>query len=188
MKKVLLMAMALTLCAGAASADHFGLYSDIAGTSCVLAAPPVGPPGFAVYVVHKFNAGAGAAQFKVNDTTGFFATSQATIAGLALGTWNTDWSIAYGAACLQGDLKIADLNFLYFGTALSCATSMEIAPAPTAPIPGAITLVGCGGEFEAATGGRVYFGPTGNTCVDPSGCDPTGVAETTWGGVKALYR
>ncbi|MCI0452190.1 MAG: hypothetical protein L0Z51_07340 [Candidatus Latescibacteria bacterium] len=188
MKKVLMMALALTMCAGAASADHFGLYSDVAGTSCVLAAPPVGPPGFGVYVVHKFNAGAGAAQFRVTDTTGFFATTQSTIAGLALGTWNDDWSIAYGAACLQDDLNIATLNFLYFGGPLACNTNLAIDPAPTSPIPGAISLVDCGGGFKAATGGRMYFGVTGDSCVDPTGCDPLGVAETTWGGVKALYR
>ncbi len=188
MKKVLMMAMALTLCAGAASADHFGLYSDLAGTSCVLAAPPAGPPGFGVYVIHKFNAGGGASQFKVIDTTGFFATSQSTIAGLQLGTWNTDWSIAYGNACLTGDLNIATLNFLYFGSPLSCGNLLEIAPAPTSPVPGAISLVACDGSFEAATGGRMYFGPQGNTCVAPTGCDPNATAETTWGGVKALYR
>jgi hypothetical protein len=184
-----MLAMALTLCAGAASADHFGIYATNDGLDCALENAPVGPPGLSVYIIHKFNAGAGAAQFRVVDTSGYFATTQSTIAGLALGSWNTDWSIAYGAACLQGDLLIATLNFLNFGTPTSCpANGLTIADAPTSPVPGAIALVNCGGDFETGSGGTLYLGPNAASCVAPTGCDPSAVSQTTWGGVKALYR
>jgi hypothetical protein len=188
MKRFRIILAVILLSAPIAHADDITTYADVAGTSCALTNVPVGPPGFSVYVIHKFNGGAGAAQFKVNDTTGFFATSQTTIAGLALGAWNIDWSIAYGAACLTGDLHIATLNFLYFGgTTFTCQNSLETMPAPTSPVPGEIAIVNCAGGFEAATGGVLNFGPGSDAC-DPTFCGVNPVAEKTWGGIKALYR
>jgi hypothetical protein len=187
MKRFRIIIAVNLLSARIAHADDITTYADVTGTDCVLNTVPVGPPGFSVYVIHKFNAGAGAAQFKVNDTTGFFATSQTTIAGLALGAWNVDWSIAYGAACLTGDLHIATLNFLYFGgTTFTCQNSLETMPAPTSPIPGVIAIVNCAGEFEPATGGSLFFGPDGDACDFLCGVNP--VDEKTWGGIKAMYR
>jgi hypothetical protein len=183
-----MLAMALTLCAGTASADHFGIYTANDGLDCALEVVPTGVP-FGVHVIHKFNAGAGAAQFRVVDTTGFLALNQTTIAGLALGAWNTDWSIAYGAACLQGDLLIATLNFLSLGGVVSCpANGLSLLDAPTSPVPGSIALVNCGGDFETGSGGTLWVGANAQTCVSPTGCDPSAVSQTTWGGVKALYR
>ncbi|HXV14281.1 MAG TPA: hypothetical protein VEC56_08740, partial [Candidatus Krumholzibacteria bacterium] len=156
MRKFLTVMIAV-VCAGSASADHIGLYRDPAGQYCALQSPPVGPPPFALYVIHRFNAGASGSQFRVLDTTGFFATTQSTI-GPTLGTWNTDWSISYGG-CLIGDLQIATLNFLYFGTPLLCTNWMGIHPAPTSAIVGEIIYANCAQEFETATGGRIWFGP-----------------------------
>lgn len=186
MKKVLLMTLALTLCASAALADHIGVYQDQGGTNCVMTQFVPFPATNAMYIVHKFNPGATAAQFKVADTSGMIPASQTT-PFLALGTWNTDLSLAYGG-CLIGDVVLMTLNFYVTAPPATCAQTLEIVPAPTTPVPGSIALVDCAtpsGNLKPASGGRMFFV---NGCVDPSACNPVGVSSTTWGGIKALYR
>jgi hypothetical protein len=189
MRKSLTLLFAWVLCAGSASADHIGLYRDPIGYYCALQNPPVGPPGFSLYVVHKFNAGATGSQFKVEDASGFFPTTQSTITGVSLGTWNTDWSIAYGA-CLSGDVPVATLNFMYFGTPpLLCAHWMRITPAPTSAIPGSVITVNCSQGVEPASSAGIWFGP--GAISGPHGecwCATVATREATWGSVKALYR
>jgi hypothetical protein len=46
----------------------------------------------------------------------------------------------------------------------------------------------CDFTFEVASGGIMFVGPAAGDCVPPTGCDPVPVAESTWGGIKALYR
>ncbi len=191
MKKILLMTLALTVCAGATMADHFGLCTDEAGTDCTLSTL-VGPPANnTFYVIHHFNAnGATAAQFKINDLSGLFAASQQTTF-LAIGTWNTDLSLAYGS-CLLGDIIAIQLNFFWFGNPISgCNNTLEVAAAPTSPLPGEIATVEC--DFEtvtSATGGSGWVSTDGSAENCPVSCcnsvNPT--QENTWGGIKALYR
>jgi len=187
MKKVLMMALALTMCASAASADHIGVYGDNAGGACWLTGL-VAPPGSNnFYVIHKFNVGSTASQFRVNDTSGLFATTQIFPAGyLTIGTWNTDLSIAYGG-CVIGDHVVATLSFLWFGAPVNCGQTLAIVPAPTTPIPGEVALVDCAqpsGNLETATAGTGYLLPG---CVTGS-CDPTAAQTSTWGQIKSLYR
>lgn len=190
MKKVLLMTLALMVCAGAAMADHIGLYSDQAGLSCALVALAPPPANNSVYMIHKFNAnGSTAIQFKVTDASGlFFANAQFPAAFLTIGTWNSDLSVAYGS-CLIGDVAVGTLNFFWFGTPITgCNNTLTIEAAPTSPIPGQIATVECDLQTTTAiTGGRLWVGATAATC--PGGaCDPLAAQENTWGGVKALYR
>lgn len=187
MKKVLMLALALTMCAGAASADHIGIYGDQAGGNCWLTGL-VAPPGSnSFYVVHKLNVGSTASQFRVNDTSGLFATTQTFPAGyLTIGTWNTDLSIAYGG-CVIGDHVVATLSFLWFGAPANCGQTLAIVPAPTSPIPGEVALVDCAvpsGNLETATAGTGYLLPG---CVTGS-CDPNAATTSTWGQIKSLYR
>ena len=191
MKKVLLMTLALMVCASAAMADHVGTYSDQSGTSCVLTtlAPP--PTNNSVYIIQKFNAnGATAIQFKVNDATSglFFANATYNAAFLVLGTPQTDLSIAY-TSCLVGDVLCATLNYFWFGAPITgCGATVGVGPAPTSPIPGEIATVECDlATVTALTGGQLWVGPGAGDC--PGGpCDPLAAQENTWGGVKALYR
>jgi hypothetical protein len=187
MKKVLMMALALTMCAGAASADHIGIYGDPAGNQCWLSTLSGPPASNNFYVVHKLNAGSTASQWKVNDTSGLFPTTQIAPAGyLTIGTWNTDMSIAYGG-CVIGDHVILTLSFLWFGAPANCNQTLALVPAPTSPIPGEVALVDCAqpsGNLETATAGTGYNLPG---CVTGS-CDPNATASTTWGQIKSLYR
>jgi len=186
MKKVLLMTLALMVYASVVLADHIGVYEDQGGTNCVKTQFAAFPTPNPVYIVHKFNPGATAAQFKVNDTSGFIAASQVT-PYLMLGTWNVDVSLAYGG-CVVGDHVLMTLNFYVLAAPTSCAPGLEIVPAPTSPVPGSIALVDCAvpsGNLKTATGGRMAFFAG---CIDPLACNPTAAVSTTWGGIKALYR
>lgn len=186
MKKVLLMTLALMVCAMPALADHIGTYADVAGTSCVMTQFAPFPTPNNMYIVHKFNPGSTASQFKVNDTTGFIASSQVT-PYLSIGTWNVDLSLAYGG-CVVGDHLLMTLSFFVVTPPATCGGTLDIVPAPTSPVPGAVALVDCAtpsGNLKTATGGRMFFVAG---CIDPSACNPTGTLNTTWGGIKALYR
>lgn len=189
MKKILMMTLALTVCASGAMADHVGLYSDPAGVDCTLNTLAPAPGNNAVYIVHKFNAGATAVQFRTIDASGlFFASAVFPAAFLTLGTWNQDLSVAYGG-CLIGDIAVGTLNFFWFGTPIAgCNNTLELAAAPTSPIPGEIAKVEC--DFETVTpmtGGKLWIGSGADECVGGS-CDPLATQENTWGGIKALYR
>ncbi len=186
MKKVLLMASALTLVASVALAAHIGVYEDQGGNNCIKTQFAAFPTPNNMYIVHKFNLGSTASQFKVNDTTGFIASSQST-PYLSIGTWNTDLSLAYGG-CVVGDHVLMTLSFFVVAPPAACSAQLVIVPAPTSPVPGAVALVDCAtpsGNLFTATAGTMYFV---NGCVDPTACNPTATESKTWGGVKALYR
>ncbi len=186
MKKVLLIAMAITLCAGAAMADHLGIYTDQVATACTFSGPyPAAPATVDLYVVHRFSAGAKGSDFKVVDASGLIPASQ-TLLGtpqyLALGAWNTGWVIGY-AFCYNGDIPVAKLSFYAFAPPADCA-SISIAADPNAA-QGEPLAIDCSDAENIATGGVFHFNPNG-TCTDCG--EPNATQESTWGKVKALYR
>ena len=205
MKKILLMTLALMACAGAAMADHIGVYADTQGFWCEVStlAPP--PANNSVYVIHKFNGnGSSALQFKVLDNSGlFFANASFNPSFLVLGTYNTDLSISY-TQCLFGDVLVGTLNFFWFGNPISgCNNTLIVVAAPTSPIPGEIATVECDfATLTPASGGALFFTKSGletialpvampartASCECASLCCTIATEENTWGGVKALYR
>ena len=185
MKKVLVTSLAIMLCASGAMADSIGVYSETGGAdgNCALTTL-VPPPGAnTLYIVHKLNEGSTAAQFKVNDLSGLFPANQTTTF-LTLGTWNVDLSVSYGG-CVSGEIVIMNLIFLWFGTPTTgCNNRLDVVAAPTSPIPGEIATVEC--DFATVTpaaGLSGYVGPGSGAC-----CPVIATEESTWGGVKALYR
>jgi hypothetical protein len=185
MKKVLMITLALTLCASAAFADHEGTYSDTAGMSCTLTNFVPFPGQTSAYVVHKNNSGATASQFAVIDASGL-AFAGFTSPYLTIGTL-ADLSVAYGG-CLAGDLMIVQINWFALPGTFTCDNKVSLAPAPTSPLPGEIAIADCNFQYRSSTGGVLWVGPDAEACKGPSPCDPVPVAETTWGGIKALYR
>ena len=185
MKKVLLMTVALMVCASATmAADRIGIYSDTGGGACALTTLLPPPANNSLYIIHKFNGnGSSASQFKVNDLSGLFAASQTTNF-LVLGTWNTDLSVSYGG-CVIGDINVMTLNFLWFSNPISgCNNTLTVVAAPTSPIPGEVATVECDfATLTPATGGRAWVGSTANEC-----CIDIATEENTWGGIKALYQ
>jgi hypothetical protein len=185
-----MMTLALVLCSGAAFADHVGVYADATGLSCALLNPAPFPGTNTFYVVHKFNpSGATAGQFKVQDNSGLFKSGQVLTPGyLILGDWFVDVSIAYGA-CIVGDHVLGQLNYFWTGSVGTCATTIEILPAPGSPVPGQVAFVDCAlpsGNLRSGTGGRAFYGANTDAC--PAGCGEVATHDATWGSIKALYR
>jgi hypothetical protein len=193
MKHILLLALALTASADAARGDCFAIFADTPGYTCYLNTLAELPGNNTAYVIHKLNAGSTASQFKVLDKSGLFPTTQQT-PYLALGTWNTDLSLAYGG-CVIGEHVLMTLNFLWFGEPMTgCTHTLDVVAAPTSPIPGSIAVVDCAvpfGNIVVGYGGwSFYVRSDSQTCFQGCGCDDfhTPVDAATWGSVKALYR
>ncbi len=178
MKKVLLLALAIMMIAPYAMADHIGVYSDQAGTTCEFAATAIGP--VTLYVVHK-TTGTTGSQFKVVNTMDW--TFNAAVLGgyLAIGDAFTDLSLAYGG-CLAGpDLAVVSLSGFSFPLPGKLCGTLEIVPAPNKP---GVISVDCTFAELVATAGILTFNNDG-TCP----CEqPNATEESTWGKVKSLYR
>ena len=192
MKRLLTISLGILVLAGAARGDCIGIYADTRGLECHLNLVQF-PGTNSLYIVHQLNAnGTMASQFKVEDASGLFPTSQ-TSPYLTIGTWNTDLSIAYGS-CVLGDHVLMTLNFYWFGNAIiGCGNTLGVAPAPTSPIPGQIVVVNCLPSHDpqpAYSGRDFYVQSVFLFCIPPCGCGDfhISVDAATWGSVKALYR
>jgi hypothetical protein len=163
-----------------AQVGKLGVYSDTAGNSCNItdAAPAIVP----VYVVHKFDPGEGAtaARFKLQTTNVTMSPVGASSPFAVLGTWDTGVSIGYGS-CQSAAVVIITINFFGSGTNPACGR-FDMVPDPFAPS-GTIQITNCDfGDVNVANGGSAIVNPNG-TCQ----CN-IAVNQSTWGGVKALYK
>ncbi len=180
MKRAMIIACCLVFGASMAfgQAGSIGVFSDVGATSCNF----VDTGGLVqVYLAHVFTDGATASQFKLDaplswthlgDTWNFTTVIGTSIAGV---------SVAYGA-CFTGPIALGVVNF--FGGAVAGCTFMSIIPDPGAPS-GQIEAVDCAlpdPNKLFPTGGGARINPDG-TCQ----CNVP-VQDTTWGGIKALYK
>lgn len=113
MKKVLMLTMCLTLCAGAAMADHIGLYAENTGLNCFKGV--WAPDGLSnnVFIIQKFNTGSTASEFKVMDTSNAPFTGMIVTAGyLATATDPfSGVSVAYQACIISSSVIVARLRY-----------------------------------------------------------------------------
>ena len=188
MKKVLLLTVCLAMWAGAATADHIGLYNEATGINCFRAAAwnPDGGSNF-VYVIQKFNTGSSGSEFMISNTSGApyssFTLGLATF--LTIGFPETGISVSYGQCMAAASFVIIRLRYAddeLLGLAPTPCGRMDVVEDPGA-VPPVRQTADCNSFPHPATGGSFYWG-TG--C--PSCADPTATEATTWGGVKALYR
>jgi hypothetical protein len=186
MKKVLILAMALTMCASMAFAQGgvIGCYTDLGLTSCEYTGAPGGV--VLVYVGHTLAPlGATASQFKVDDSAitdlKFGFTVSAGL--LSLGTYNTGIAISY-AGCLPTPLILGTIQYFDQGLTAACALILVV-PDP-AVVSGNIEVVDCAvvpTKLQGISADMVWDGTqTGcaSVCV-------VGTQETSWGGIKSLY-
>jgi len=169
-------------------ADRIGVYADVGGTNCSF-----NPAAFALqnlYVVHEVDGGAKVSKFKVNDLSGMTSTGASVQAPfLSIGTFPLGIEIAY-PTCQIGKIVIGTLGYFHQLEVMDCSRSVEIVAHPGSQVPGEVVVVDCGepfGAIEVAQGGRAWGG------TDPVACGdcyepPLATQESTWGGIKALYR
>ena len=181
MKKVLLLTLAIMICASMAfaQAGGIGLYLDNPGFSTcdyVDAAAALVP----VYVVHVYNPGATASQFMaVNGGHGCTFTGEIMAVPVSIGSTQTGLSASYGA-CIGGNVLIATMNYFCMGAAPPCSY-IEIVVDPAAPS-GTIEIIDCSFVKQIGVGSKMYFNPDGTcgTCGLPTN-------ESSWGQIKAIY-
>jgi hypothetical protein len=168
-------------------ADSAGVFADQTGTTCSF-----NPGAFqlvTLYLVLDTN-GATATKFKVNDAAGMTPTGSSVTAGfLSIGSYAAGIEIAY-PVCQNGKIVIGTLGYFHQLEVMDCSRSVEVAPHPGSQVPGEVVGVDCAlpfGNIEVLQGGRAWGGTDPVACGD---CfDPTvPTSESTWGGIKALYR
>ena len=152
MKKVLILALAITMVAGVAMADEISVFSDVSGSACTFNF--VGPNLYHAYVVHKTVAGATGSQFKVvNNIAGVAFSAQVMNGYLAIGDAFTDLSLAYGG-CLAGpNIACVDLSGAIFSAPAGNCQTLDVVAAPNKV--GILTVDCTFAEIPATTGAFV---------------------------------
>ena len=189
MKRLISIAILLSVWSGSALADHIGIYTDQAANDCVLTNLQLPPARNFFYIAHKFNpGGATAVHLKVADNSGLFFETAST-PYIATGTWNTDLRLAFGG-CVVGQHVLMTLNFLWFGQPMDgCAHTLHVVAGPLSPSPGEVVVLDCSqpnANVRPVSGGTARIVAQRDQCESP--CSPIPVSGRTWGGVKALYQ
>ena len=169
--------VALLVLPMSASADHVGIYNDANGTSCFLA----NPSGLvSVYIVHIYTLGTRGSQFTFQDQSGQLFLAAVPLDGsIPVGDPSTGIQVAY-SDCYVGHFAPFRLDYLITTPIVPCQNRLRILPYPGDTN---VMVVDCSLLFKPATGGEFVFGPP-----ECTGCSANPTAETTWGGVKALYK
>jgi hypothetical protein len=182
MKRSLLIAFCLVICAGMAfgQGGTLGLYSDTAGLDCNLwdVVPGIGT----YYVVHTGTSGATAVQFSAPKPACFLATYLADTAVFpaTYGDSQTGVIVAYNG-CYHSPIHV--LSILYFCQALTAPCCVYRALPDPSVSSGRIEVADCSFMLLFAAEGCAIVNPN-NSCP----CQGTPVEESTWGGIKALYE
>jgi hypothetical protein len=165
---------------------------DPTGVLCTIR--DTGPELKSLYVLHSYNVGMVASRFRIQSGPGVTMTyvSETHFFPETVGDTQTGISVCYGE-CTTGDLLIAKMDYLAFGTSDNCS-QMLVVPHPDAQ---SVEAIKCTGTPTRAFVQDMFVRSTGPCgCPDPHGfpgqaqlfgCKPIPVATTTWGAIKALY-
>lgn len=172
MKRSVLIALALTLCASMAFAQQSIMaFSDPGGASCEW--NDVGPGLQSVYVFHTNTTGATAGEWTLGSPPATWSyLGESSPFTLVIGNSLEGVSISY-QACLQNTFLLMTVNFFGSGLEQPC-TYFGIINAQ---------VIDCAQGRDFPPGGQGIVNP-----VDPDCLCNVPVAETTWGGIKALYK
>jgi hypothetical protein len=186
MKKVLILAMAIVMCAGLAFAQdggHIGLYSDVGYTDCNVDDSGALYTNVNVYVVHKDAVEGNTSEFAINRTWPTANPGTPDFGGnLTLGTIEGGIVITY-VGCKALPHLLATWPQFIFGQAPVCTQGMEVVASPLVVSgSGQIEVVDCNSTIHFATGGIL-------TVNGDESC-PCSVAtqESSWSRIKALYQ
>ncbi|MDH4036095.1 MAG: hypothetical protein OEX18_06695 [Candidatus Krumholzibacteria bacterium] len=169
--------------AAAQSYGYVTVYADASGASCTLLDDA--PRTFNVYVLHEDMYGIVGVDFRLAASDGFagtYVTEVITPPFLVLGDTQGGISFAY-TTCFVGSAVLATVTYAGSGTSAPCSYLQVVAHPDY--VQWGILVQNCYFDsFPAPTRGRLYVNPDGSCppwCVVPT-------RQTTWGGVKALYR
>lgn len=183
MKKILILAAAIVMCASLASAQtggHIGVYSDSPGYSdCNVVEQIYVTTTY--YVVHTTAAESNTSQFMAVPNFGpGFPGAISYLGNLNLGDLYTGVTITY-VGCKVLPHLLATVQHTNSALSAPCTVLMEIVPDP-ALASGQIETVDCDSNPHFATGGKLTA--NGNeTCPCVIGTE-----TTNWSKVKALYQ
>lgn len=182
MKRMLLIAVTITMSAGLAVAQHpgvIGIFSDSIGYDCDLWDTAPGPCEF--HVVHVNTGGAVASSFAAPRPQCFESTylNDGSVFAVTIGNSQTGISIAYGA-CLSGTFHILDMRFFCMGITQQCCMYRVLGdPSSYFSDP---EVVDCDLNTNMGWGWTSPINPNWECCCY---CGPT--EKSTWGKVKSLY-
>lgn len=183
MKKFVLTMIAVAAFAAPAAAQYgdISTYSDAAGTSCDVLDDTAPFKFIDTFLIHKHaDSGATGSTFGLT-LTGGTLTNPSFTWGSVVGLGTIDnLNVGY-PSCLSGDIYLAKVTWIGVGTSPPCS-HIQVIASTTTPIPGEIVVVDCAFGFQIGAGGTAIINPDVSCpCSVP-------VRETTWGGIKALYR
>ena len=181
MKRLLLFTFGALLIAGLAlgQAGSIMIFSYPAFSDCNI--NDYVPGLVTTYVVHMYTTGAMASQWRIESPCNLMVYVGEVIAfATAIGNTQTGISVAYGG-CFVGPIHLATINWFAQGLTSPCCM-MSAVEDPGAPS-GLIEAVDCAQFKVFPTGGQAIINGQINECW----CSVP-VQETTWGGVKAMYR
>lgn len=182
MKKVLLLTLAIVMCAGLASAQsggHIGIYSDTPGYSDCNLSEALYVTNL-VYVVHNTAAEGNTSQFMVAKTWGALDGAVSYGTNLNLGEFFTGVTITY-VGCKPLPHLLGTIGSIPVAPTAPCTVAFEVVPDP-ALASGQIEVIDCSTNTLFATGGKLTVaGDASCPCV-------IATEESSWSKIKALYQ
>ena len=184
MKRLVLLTLVIlgvsSLAFGQANPGSIGVFIDQAGTDCNI--PDAGPPGILpVYMVHVGSNGAQASMWMLDTPPPTLTyVGESSPFSVIIGSTLTGISIAY-ASCYTSPFLVATVNFFATGATPACAY-LSIIPNPSAEN-GLLEIIDCSlVKHELTAGGQAVINSDGS-------CDcNVATQETSWGGIKSLYK
>lgn len=190
MKQFVIVFSILMLAATAhAQGGHISIYADQSGVDCNLEEQVMQEN--TVYVVHGYAYEVASSQFRVIDHWGAPVVGVSFRTSLYLGNIFTGVSVVY-VGCKTLPFVIAEITYLPTQETAPCI-GLEVAPDPVLAS-GEIEVVDCQNNVWYASGGSLCINYP-QCCLVKSAsspvstdCYPIAAANSTWGGIKALYR
>jgi hypothetical protein len=183
MKKVLILAVAIVMCASIASAQsggNIGLYSDDPGWSDCFLQEALYVNNY-IYVVHNLLPEANTSQFMVEHNWTAILGATDYVGNLNLGDPYTGVTITY-VGCKPLPYLLCKLAFIPVAPTPPCTVQFDVVADP-ALASGQIEVVDCASAVLFATGGSLIVNGNINDCP----CE-VATEETNWSKIKALYQ
>lgn len=183
MKKTLIIALGILMCASMASAQfggRIGLYSDQGYSDCNLN-ETVFAQNF-VYIVHDLATEGNTAQFKVNKTWGAIDGGVTWNSNLQLGAITTGITVTY-VGCKALPYLLGTWALIPTVPTPACTEALEVVADPVVAS-GEVEIVDCTPQILFGVGGKLTVNGNPQDCD----CQIVGTEETSWSRVKALYQ